>query len=193
MKNTTISLFIIILIFLNSDFCKSQTSVDLVAPNISMNKDSLFEKFVPPVVPSYLFDYLDIGIYAQNDFYILMIVNVDENRKVSKLSKVPLYDLADCPDTSMVWRDILKSIDSVSKLWVFKPLLYKIDSCFSEAEKKYFGNRNTHILNGERTKKAPFVGRQQHVFILRLYLPVHDLFYPNFFYWLDVDVAPPKE
>ncbi len=167
--------------------CKSQTYFDDYLTDVSIKPDSVFEYFVAPNIPEDVLDSAFIGTYI-SDMKILITLTADTNRKVKHLNKIPLYELSDIPDTSHIWKSVLKSIDSVSKLWVLKPILFKIHEDYDEKTQKYFKELNKDIIEGKYVRRKPFLGRQYHYFILNLRIPAgFDKSDPQFFYWLNIN------
>jgi len=178
-------LIIVINIILMSSSLKCQTFMYDGTSCVSIYTDSLFEKFTLPDFPAVLFEKACSNPdFVAHSFEVLCYVRVDTNRKVSKITMYPLYEMGNnLSDTSYIWKNILNSIDSVSKYWVFKPIYHKVDSNYTIGERQYFEEVN----NGKYgSKRLPFAGRQVHMFLLDLTLPSWDINNPNFFYYLNL-------
>lgn len=183
-KNNILFLIIlsILLLISNMHIRAQRYMVDGIS-RVSIPYDSVFSVFVPPEVPEFLFgtagDFEDFVLFR---FSVLCIVDVDTNGKVRRLRKYPLYDLGNSiSDTSQIWKSVLASIDSVSKLWEFKPILHEIKDSYSPELKAYLMKSNLG-----KAKQRPFHGTQSHVFLLDLTMPYRSVAEPQFFYYLSI-------
>ena len=137
--------------------------------HISIPIDSIFEKFVHPKVPEFLVEEAgDFNNFVAYDFFIFCFVEVDTNSMTRKIDITPINSIGnDLQDTSYIWKSIIKSIDSVSKLWKFKPIKYQ--------------KNDINYTSMFRTTKL-----QLHAFILQIHLPFSDLIEPDFLYWINI-------
>ena len=181
-----LSAILTILMLIPSSTVFTQTNMTDCINNVSIKCDSLYERFVSPVLPEILFsEACSYDGFIAYSFEILCTVSVDTYRKVNSLHLYPLYDAGNnLPDTSYIWKEILSSIDSVSKLWIFKPILHKIHEDYNEIEKEYFINVNKGM---SKANKRPFLGKQYHTFILSITMPCWEKAEPNFLYFLHID------
>lgn len=157
---------------------------------VSIPYDSVFNNFVPPKVPLEILDSAGgSSEFWVNDITIVCIVKIDTGGKVSELDMYPLYGYGnDFKVSSYVWRRVLQSIDSVSKYWVFKPILHDIKENYTPELKEYLKKMNTG-----KASKRPFMGRQKHIILLNLHMPFWDLYEPQFLYFLNVNIEGNKE
>lgn len=183
---------IIGLFLLTTSISFGQTYLTDRISNVAIKSDSLYERFVSPVLPDVLFsEACSYDGFIAYSFEILCTVSVDTNRKVNSLHLYPLYEAGNnLPDTSYIWKEILSSIDSVSKLWIFKPILHKINDDYNESEKEYFKNVNNGL---SLANKRPFLGKQYHTFILSITMPCWEKAEPNFLYLLHINPKRKQE
>lgn len=179
---------IIAILFSNMNFTKAQTFMPGI-PRVSIDKDSIFEQFVPPNIPAFLYesvgDFKDMYI---NSLDIICNVGVDQNQKVKYLYAQPLYGYNnDLRDTSFIWKYVLNSLDSVSKLWIFKPILYNIEDRYSEELKIYYSRINEKILEGKNPRGRWKNGNQWHIIYINIRMPYLDEDVPDFIYFLKVN------
>lgn len=165
----------------------SQTYLPIES-QISINRDSIFDYFVPPNIPDFLNesagDFKDMYI---NSLDIICCVGVDENQKLKYIFKQPLYGFNnDLSDTSFIWKYVLTSLDSVSKLWKFKPVLYKIENRYSHELKKYYTEINEKVLKGKNPRGRNRNGFQRHIIYLNIRMPYLEDNDPDFLYFLKV-------
>jgi hypothetical protein len=155
----------------------------------SINRDSIFEVFIPPNLPKILFDSAgDFKEFNVMSFDVICFVGVSDLQKVKNIKLVPIYGYGnDIAEDSNIWLDILHSIDSVSKLWKFKPLLYEIKEEYPTDLKEYYTKINQKVLLGEHVRGRPLYGNQYHVIYLTIQLPYnYSDSEPDFIYHLKV-------
>ena len=181
-----ILLFVIIsLTFISSKAITQNYVVDGVSPKTAICTDSVFYKFVKPNLPPKFYEsILNNDSYDLTGLEVFICAYIDTSGKVKNLILQPIYSLHnELADTSFIWKYVLNSIDSVSKLWVFKPLLHKIKDEYPEDQKNYYREVNS---GKSKATHRPFFGKQVHMFVLNINLPNHEIYNPNMFYLINL-------
>lgn len=176
-------------LLLNTYFLSAQTIWHSI-PQRSINLDSIFEIFIPPDIPEYLLD--SAGSFQEftlSSFEVICFVGVNEEQKVRSIKLVPVFGYGNnIVDSNIIWVNLLQSIDSVSKYWKFKPLLYQIKDEYPNELKDYYKNINQKVLLGEKTKGRPLYGNQYHVIYLSIQMPYdYSDSAPDFIYHLNIN------
>jgi len=179
--------FYFIMIFLYQPLFPQVSMVDMIN-NTVINTDSIFEYFVKPEIPMGLIDSQSDDYYCY-EFNIFCYFKTDTNNKIIDFYRYPLYKFHNnFSDTSIVWEQILNSLDSVRNLWVVKPIDHVIKEKYPQELKHYL----TNINNGNTSAfKRPFLGLQTHCLVLNLFLKRNftsrEPFEPLLLYWVNID------
>jgi hypothetical protein len=135
--------------------------------NISTQIDSIFINFVPPNVPDSIMD--NSGIFQGDIFSYLIVccsVRIDTSGKVITIESSPInYLESNLKSTNFVWNYINRSIDSVSKYWLMKPITYK-----------YFEDDKENIVK-------PLISH--YIILLNLVMPWTDVYIPDQMFWIN--------
>ena len=184
MKNKFILIFILLIQGISYGQFKPKQLFDY---DISVEPDSLFEKFELPKLPKFKESILTND--GRNGVYFLCDIFSDTTNKVKDIKVSPLIGIGNnMSKNDPLWDKCIKIIIKSSKSWVFKPFSYNIPVGTPQNERKEL----TLINEGKTTPlRRPLGGQQHHMIILKYEISFwHSS--PHLIYMMNVGLQLPE-